>query len=115
MKIGWIDTLILEEYPNINYAVLYRPHAACRFVAAWMPVIDRDKLEITWSQGHYFDDLRDCMKYIEGLLANPTERYIIRKDFNTHDWNVYDDVTGKTLAWFDTEEEAIAYMEEVIS
>lgn len=54
------------------------------------------------------------MKDNEGLLAKPNDRYIIRKDFNTHDWNIYDDVTGKTLAWFDTEEEAIAYMEEVI-
>lgn len=69
MKLGWTDTIILEEYPHIDYAVLFRPHAVSRFVAAWMPVIDRDKLEISWSQGHYFDDLRDCMKYIEGLLT----------------------------------------------
>jgi len=72
MKLGWTDTLILEEYPNIDYAVLFRPYAVARFVAAWMPVIDKDNNEISWSQGHYFDDLRECMKYIDGLLL---ERY----------------------------------------
>ena len=70
LKLSPDDTMLLEEYPSIDYAVVYRPHGVQKFAAVWCPCINGD--EISWSQGHYFDDLRECMKYIEKLL---TEKY----------------------------------------
>lgn len=66
LKLSPDDTMILERYPSINYAVVYRPHAVQKFAAVWHPQVEGEA--IWWSQGHYFDTLRDCMKYIETLL-----------------------------------------------
>ena len=67
LKLSPDDTMLLEDYPSINYAVVYRPHGVQKFAAVWYPCIDCD--EISWSQGHYFDTLRECMKYIEGVFT----------------------------------------------
>ena len=41
-------------------------------------------------------------------------RYIICKDFNTKDWYIYDEVTNRNICYFDTEEDAIKYLEKLI-
>lgn len=40
------------------------------------------------------------------------ERYTIVKDFNTKDWFVYDNETGRNICWCETEKECIKFVKE---
>ena len=55
--------LILEEYSEIDYTLLYRKAKYEPFVAAW----GYNKEENYWGQGHYFSSLMDAVLYIRDV------------------------------------------------
>ena len=55
--------LILEEYPEIDYTLLYRRSKYQPFVAAWA----YNKEGNYWGQGHYFESLMDAVLYIKNV------------------------------------------------
>ena len=55
-----MELIVLERYPEIDYAIIYRKGATCNpFVAAWGLSPD-----MTWNQGHYFEHIYDCVEYV---------------------------------------------------
>lgn len=60
--------IVLEKYPEINYAVVMRnTPVSHKFVAAY-GIHDNDPDDIYWDQGHYFESLVDCIHYIDQKL-----------------------------------------------
>ena len=57
--------VLLEEYPEIDYALVWRDSKLSPFVAAW----GLDKATGSWCQGHYFTKLNDAMEYINNKLT----------------------------------------------
>lgn len=58
------DFVIVAEFPQIDYALVYRGTRCQPWVAAWC----LQKKHKCWSQGHYFDTINDAMKYIQNKL-----------------------------------------------
>ncbi len=60
---------VLEKYPQIDYAIVDRgEHLQMdRFVVAYA-VDDKDKNDINWCAGHYFDKLLDAADYVQSLI-----------------------------------------------
>ena len=57
------EVLVIAEWPEIEYALVYRKGAYEPWVAAhWF-----DNESGTWGQGHYFHDLLNACEYIEGI------------------------------------------------
>lgn len=59
------ERILVEEYPEIDYVLLYLPKNPTPWVAAW----DYDSKTESWSQGHYFQTLEESMNYIRGKLS----------------------------------------------
>ena len=57
--------VLLEEYPEIDYALVWRDSKYEPFVAAW----GLNKAKGYWSQGHYFAKLSDALEYINNKLT----------------------------------------------
>ena len=55
------DFIIVEEFPEIDYVLIYRGTRYEPWVAAWA----YNKEGKYWGQGHYFSDIRDAMAWIE--------------------------------------------------
>ena len=55
--------IIIEEFPDIDYVLVYRDTTYQPWVAAWL----YDKEKETWQQGHYFCTIEDAMRYILDL------------------------------------------------
>lgn len=51
---------IIEEFPEIDYALIYRHTRFQPWVAAW----GLNKEKEYWNQGHYFETGTDAIKYI---------------------------------------------------
>lgn len=68
------ENILLELYPEIDYALVYRPEAYEKFVAAWHYNEETSK----WGQGHYFYSLRDAVNYINEKYngGNQTEKLL---------------------------------------
>ncbi len=60
---------VLEKYPQIDYALVDRgEHLQMdRFVVAYA-IDDKDKNDINWCAGHYFDKLLDAADYVQTLI-----------------------------------------------
>ena len=57
--------MIVAEFPEIDYALIYRGTRDNPWVAAWgLKNINQGK---SWSQGHYFATIEGAMRYIQGL------------------------------------------------
>jgi len=53
---------IVEEFPEIDYTLIYRHTSFQPFVAAW----GLNKEKGYWAQGHYFQSSIDAIKWICG-------------------------------------------------
>jgi hypothetical protein len=57
--------MIVAEFPEIDYALIYRGTRTNPWVAAWgLKNINQGK---SWSQGHYFATIEGAIEYIQGL------------------------------------------------
>lgn len=52
--------IIIEEFPDIDYVLVYRDTTYQPWVAAWL----YDKEKQTWQQGHYFCKFEDAVTHI---------------------------------------------------
>ena len=52
--------IIIEEFPDIDYVLVYRDTTYQPWVAAWL----YDKEKETWQQGHYFCKFEDAVVFI---------------------------------------------------
>lgn len=59
------ERILVEDFPEIDYVLLYLPKNPTPWVAAW----NFDSTDNTWDQGHYFSKLEDVMNYIRGKLS----------------------------------------------
>lgn len=55
--------VVVAEFPEIDYTLIYRNSSYDPWVAAW----GYNKEEKFWCQGHYFIDFEDAVKYIISL------------------------------------------------
>ena len=55
--------IVVAEYPEIEYTLIYRDSKYEPWVAAWGYKKERN----SWCQGHYFADLEDAVRYITQL------------------------------------------------
>lgn len=61
--------MIVAEFPEIDYALIYRGTRDNPWVAAWgLKNINQGK---SWSQGHYFEKLEQAMEYIRTKQGKP--------------------------------------------
>lgn len=60
-SIGEVEILALDKAKD--YIVVKRKG---EFVAAWAPELDSEG-KLSWGQGHYFNEEKDAMEYLEGL------------------------------------------------
>jgi len=58
---------IIEEFPEINYTLIYRNSKYLPWVAAWGYKGDGK----SWGQGHYFENITDAMEYIREMKGCP--------------------------------------------
>lgn len=70
------ENILLELYPEIDYALVYRPEAYEKFVAAWHYNEETGK----WGQGHYFYSLRDAVNYINEKYEKPRKAEMTAKE-----------------------------------
>lgn len=56
--------IIMAEFPEINYALIYRPTDCNPWVAAY----GLDKENNCWAQGHYYNSAIMAMRHIDGRL-----------------------------------------------
>ena len=94
--------MVLERYPEIDYAIIYRPeNKLTPFVAAWKPDEDGE----SWMAGHYFTTLKGAVKYILHELGEMTEeRYVV-----TYNYQCDPELHGV----YDTEEKAKAHIADI--
>ena len=52
--------VVINEYPDIDYVLVYRGGTCQPWVAAW----GYNKEKSYWNQGHYFNTLEDAIEYI---------------------------------------------------
>lgn len=55
--------VVIAEFPEIDYTLIYRNSSYDPWVAAW----GYNKEEKFWCQGHYFCTIEDAMRYILDL------------------------------------------------
>lgn len=55
--------VVIAEYPEIDYTLIYRNSKYQPWVAAWAYKGDGK----SWGQGHYFSELEDALQYIVDL------------------------------------------------
>ena len=61
--------MIVAEFPEIDYALIYRGTRDNPWVAAWG--LENIKRGESWAQGHYFEELFDAMEYIRMKQGKP--------------------------------------------
>lgn len=62
--------VVLEKFPEINYALLVREAKYEPFVAAW----DWDEQSVSWAQGHYFSDILDACAWIQSKIDAKSDK-----------------------------------------
>lgn len=55
--------ILISTYPNIDYALIYRPKGE-----EWVAAYGYNETDGTWAQGHYFDDILKATRWIENLI-----------------------------------------------
>lgn len=55
--------ILISTYPNIDYALIYRPKGE-----EWVAAYGYNETDDTWAQGHYFDDILKATRWIENLI-----------------------------------------------
>ena len=92
-----MEQILLEKYPNCDYALVKREGAVQPYVVAYKPIYNEDGTVKSWSSGTYFTLLCDAGKYIAQKINKPENDDVYRELIET--W-VEDDETQ-----FDTNEE----------
>ena len=62
-----VKFMIIEEFPKINYTLIYRNSKYQPWVAAW----DYKGDGKSWGQGHYFETITDAMEFIRERKGYP--------------------------------------------
>ena len=105
------DYLIIAEFPQIDYALIYRGGCFEPWVAAW----GLNKEENYWSQGHYFKTINGAMRWIQSKLdIIPYDRMneiaskavdILSENDLLEDLNYEVDLEDKEYEWFGLSDE----------
>jgi len=61
--------IVIAEFPEIDYALIYRYTNHQPWVAAWG--LENIKRGESWAQGHYFEKLEQAMEYIRMKQGKP--------------------------------------------
>ena len=72
--------VVVNEYPDIDYVLVYRGGTCQPWVAAW----GYNKEKSYWNQGHYFEKLEDAIEYIRTKKGYPN-------------WYRMDEIATKTI------------------
>ena len=56
--------VIVAEFPEIDYTLIYRPTEFEPWIAAW----GFDKERGDWAQGHFFPDINKAMRHIQNKI-----------------------------------------------
>lgn len=63
-----MNLIELKKYDDLDYSLIYRDGVTLTpFVCAWNPSYDDNGFVISWSQGHYFNDIESAVEYMNEL------------------------------------------------
>lgn len=62
-KIANGNNIVIAEFPNINYTLIYRGANG-----EWVAAYGYDKTDGSWAQGHYFEDITKAVRWIQNKI-----------------------------------------------
>lgn len=64
------EYIVVEQYPEIEYTLIYRNTRFEPWVAAWC----YHENEGYWGQGHYFETVNEAVSYINSVIREKSRR-----------------------------------------